>query len=134
VGDNDVDLPPQELGRDLGRAFAASCRPAIFDDDGATLNPTERVQPLHKSGDPFVRRRSRDRTQEPDHRHRRLLRARLERPRGRTTKHRDELAPSQVEHRTSFRLAPPVSLPQAQPECTAAKIAELQRLFDHLDC
>ena len=32
-------------------ALAASLRPAILDRDGATLDPTEFAQPLHKSGD-----------------------------------------------------------------------------------
>ena len=50
--DDDIDLEPDELGRDLGEALAASLRPAILDRDGATLDPAEFAQPLHKSGDP----------------------------------------------------------------------------------
>src|SRR5262249_57568797 len=34
---HDIDLQPDELGRDLRRALAASLRPAIFDRDGATF-------------------------------------------------------------------------------------------------
>ena len=51
--DDDIDLEPDELGRDLGVALAASLRPAILDRDGATLDPAEFAQPLHKSGDPY---------------------------------------------------------------------------------
>jgi hypothetical protein len=42
--------------------------------------------------EPWLLERSRNRAQEPDHRHRWLLRARRERPRGATAEQRDELA------------------------------------------
>ena len=54
VGDNDIDFQPNELSRDLGGARAASLRPAILDRDGATLDPTEVTQPLHKSSNPLA--------------------------------------------------------------------------------
>ena len=41
--DNDIDLKPDKLARDLGVAFGARLRPAIFDRDGATLAPAELV-------------------------------------------------------------------------------------------
>src|SRR5262249_12585761 len=51
------------------------------------------AQPLHKSGDPLALDRRRARAQETDGRpHRRLLRARRERPRGRAADERDERA------------------------------------------
>ena len=53
VRDNDIDLEPDELGRDLGEALVASLRPAILDRDGATLDPAKFAQSLHKSGDPL---------------------------------------------------------------------------------
>src|SRR6516225_6579852 len=34
IGDNDIDLEPAELCRNLGEALAASLRPAILDSDG----------------------------------------------------------------------------------------------------
>ena len=103
--DNDIDLEPDELGRDLGEALVASLRPAILDRDGAALDPAEFAQPLHKGGDPLAPGRRRARAQEPDGRQlARLLRARRERPRRRrAAEQRDELAPFQLIelHRTS---------------------------------
>ena len=92
--DNDIDFEPDELGRDLGEALAASLRPAILDRDGAALDPAEFAQPLHKSGDPWALGRRRGRAQEPDGRQlARLLRARRERPRRRRAAEQgDELA------------------------------------------
>ena len=97
--DNDIDLEPDELGRDLGVALAASLRPAILDRDGAALDPAEFAQPLHKSGGPLAPGRRRGRAQEPDGRQLpRLLRARRERPSGRrAAEKRDELAPSSLD-------------------------------------
>ena len=54
AGDNDIDLEPDELGRDLGEALAASLRPAILDRDRATFDPAEFAQSLHKSGGPWL--------------------------------------------------------------------------------
>ena len=39
--DDDIDLKPDELGRDLGVALDAVFRPAILDRDGAPLDPAE---------------------------------------------------------------------------------------------
>jgi hypothetical protein len=50
VGDDYVDFEPDKLGRDLGVPLAASLRPAIFDGNGAALDPAELAQPLEKSG------------------------------------------------------------------------------------
>ena len=49
--DDDIDLEPDEFGRDLGEALAAPLRPAILDRDGAALDPAEFAQPLHKGGE-----------------------------------------------------------------------------------
>jgi hypothetical protein len=46
--DNDIGLESNELGRHLGEAFGVSFGPTILDCDGATLDPTEFAQPLHK--------------------------------------------------------------------------------------
>ncbi len=50
--DNDIDLEPDELGRDLGEALVAPLGPANLDRDSATLDPAEFAQPLHKSSEP----------------------------------------------------------------------------------
>jgi hypothetical protein len=39
--DNNVDLAPDELGRDLGETLVVSLRPRIFDRDGAALEPAK---------------------------------------------------------------------------------------------
>src|SRR5262249_11507823 len=56
--DNDVNLEPDELGRDLRGALCASLRPAILDRNGATLDPTAFAQSLHKSSNPFAQAES----------------------------------------------------------------------------
>jgi hypothetical protein len=43
---NDIDFEPNKLVCELGEAFAASCRPAIFDRDGASFDPAEFAQSL----------------------------------------------------------------------------------------
>jgi hypothetical protein len=43
--DNDIDLEPDEFGRDLAESFP----PAIVDRDGAILDPAEFAQALHKA-------------------------------------------------------------------------------------
>jgi hypothetical protein len=94
VRENDIDFQPDELGCELGEALAASLRPAIFDRDGASFDPAEFAQSLHKSGSQLALRGRRSRTQKPDSRQlARLLRARRERPRrGGAAEQRDELA------------------------------------------
>src|SRR5262249_49691130 len=96
ICDNNIDLESDELGREHGGAIAASLRPAILDDEVATFDPAEDVQPLPKGGDPIAMGRKRSRAQEPDGRWlRRLLRARREWPRNsRAAEQRDELAAS----------------------------------------
>src|SRR5215472_15201926 len=71
------------LGSELGGPIAASLRPAILDDEVATLGPAEFAQPLQKSSDPTALGCGhRYRAQEPDGGQlARLLRARHERPR-----------------------------------------------------
>ena len=89
--DNDVDLPPHELGGDFGHALGASLRPTILDCDGPTLDPTEFMQSLHKGSSPRTPTRS-VRAQDPDSRQ--LPRPCSERPRRcRTTDKPDELPP-----------------------------------------
>src|SRR6516164_8045157 len=92
--ENDINFQPDELGCELGEAFAASLRPAIFDRDGASFDPAEFAQPLHKSSGQLALRGRRSRAQESDGRQpRSLLRTRCERPHDRhATEEGDELA------------------------------------------
>jgi len=56
--ENDIDFQPNEVGSELGKAFAPSLRPAIFDRDGLSFDPPEFAQSLHKrSGQLALRRR-----------------------------------------------------------------------------
>src|SRR5262245_22859812 len=92
--DDDIDLAPGKLGRDLRKALLASLGPAVLDRDTTTVDPTKFAQSLHKLGHPFASGRTRVRAQEPDGRHLRwLLRPRCERPRRRAAEQRDKLAP-----------------------------------------
>src|SRR5262249_13700291 len=84
VRQNNIDLEPDELGRDFGEALGSSFRPTIFDRNVATLDPTEFAQSLHKSGSPLSLNRRRICAQEPTGRQlSHLLRPRRERPRRR---------------------------------------------------
>src|SRR5262249_35939593 len=80
---------------DKGRqAFIVSLCPAIFDRYIAAFDETDFAYPGEKGGQWRVRPTGRGRIDEPDHRHRRLLRTRRERQcRGRAAEQRDELAP-----------------------------------------
>src|SRR5262249_62338339 len=89
--ENDIDFQSNELGCELGEAFAASLRPAILDREIAAVDPAEIAHSLHEGGGPLALRRRAARSEQSDGRHLRLLRARRERPRGRTAKQCDEL-------------------------------------------
>jgi hypothetical protein len=52
--DNDIDLESNKLGGDFSEAPGASFTIPIFDCDGATLDPPEFTQSLHKSGNPLT--------------------------------------------------------------------------------
>jgi hypothetical protein len=81
IGDNDVDFELNELGRQFGKALAASPAPTMFDRDITTFDPTEFAQPLHKGSDPSALGRVRGRAQVTDDGLRSwLLRVRRERP------------------------------------------------------
>src|SRR5262245_7783685 len=61
VGDDYIDLEPDELGGELGDTLSAAFRPAVSDCDGAALDPAELAQPLEKRGDPLSLGRRRGR-------------------------------------------------------------------------
>src|SRR5262249_28877297 len=93
--DDDINLAPDELGRDLGVALAASFRPANLDRNGAVLDPAEFAQTLYEPSEPLALDRRRSRAQDADGRQLAcLLPARAEWPRYGAAKCDDELAPS----------------------------------------
>src|SRR5262249_45507722 len=94
-GDNDIYLESDKLGRDLGKALAASFRPAILDRYRAPVDPGELGQTPHEGVGPMSPVQRRVRAQEADARQRLdLLRARRERPRRRcAAEQRYERAP-----------------------------------------
>src|SRR5712691_2797013 len=70
-------------------------RPAVLDGYVPTLDITDFAESLTKRAHTELGRNRRLAEKEPDHRHRRLLRARRERPHsGRAAEKRDELPPS----------------------------------------
>src|SRR5262249_35100350 len=94
--ENDIHLEPHELGCNLGIALRASLPPAVLDRDGATLDPAEFAQPLHKCVDPCALAYWAAPTEVPDGRQLpRLLRARCKRPRrGRAAECGQQFPPS----------------------------------------
>src|SRR6478609_11965289 len=92
--DNDRNLELDQVGCDFGIAVATALGPASLDRDGATLNPTEFAQSLHKGGGPWTLSGRRARTQVSNGRQpARLLRPCRDRPCRRASEQRDELAP-----------------------------------------
>src|SRR5262249_11214725 len=92
VRENGVNFQADKLGREL-RIALGTIRPAILDRDGATLDPAERAQSLHKSSNPWIEYHRSVREQEPDRRQLSgLQRTRRERPRRRAAEQRDKLA------------------------------------------
>jgi hypothetical protein len=98
VRENDIDFQPNELGCELGEAFAPPLRPAIFNRHSASIDPAELAQSLAKSSGPFALGRGRIGAQEPDGRQpARLLRPCHERPSYYSAaKQADELTPFQL--------------------------------------
>src|SRR5207248_7620644 len=84
---------PNEIGRQLRQAIVLALRPAIFDRHILPLDITALSEALPERSHEFGPLGGRGGVKESDHRHRRLLRARRERPRGcRAAEQRDELA------------------------------------------
>jgi hypothetical protein len=74
---------------------AARSSPAIFDNNVLALNVAHFIEALPKGSRTVTAGLRRAAVDQPDHRHRRLLRMCLTRPRSRrTAEERDELAPS----------------------------------------
>ena len=90
---NHGHLTTNQIGRHRRQPIILALRPAVFDRHVVAINVTGFAQPFEKGRQlPRVILGGRS-VDKPDHRHRRLLRARRERPRGcRAAEKRDELA------------------------------------------
>jgi hypothetical protein len=97
--DDHSDLPANQLGRKFGKSFHL-LGPAVVDRYVLALDIAGFFEALAKSAQPLGNRFGRSDLEKSDHRHRRLLRARRERPRGhRAAEKGDELAALQsIEH------------------------------------
>src|SRR5262249_7165582 len=87
------DLPAHQLGRQGRQAVNVILRPAVLDRDVSILEKTCLVEAPSKCGYELLAVIERSAAQNSNHRHRRLLRPRRERPRCRTAEQRYELAP-----------------------------------------
>jgi hypothetical protein len=81
-----------EVFRHSGQPIGLILRPAIFDQNITAVDETGFAQPQAKCRHKIGSRLERATMEKPDHRHRRLLRPRRERPSGScTAKERNEL-------------------------------------------
>src|SRR5262249_14321213 len=76
------------------QSIILAVQPAVFDRYVLALDIADVLQALAKSAQTVDRTVRRCRMEEPDHRRRRLLRTRGERPRGRASEECDEVTPS----------------------------------------
>src|SRR5262249_29513781 len=89
---NHTHLLADQIGHQLRIPILAAFRPAVCDRHVVALDITRFIQALPKGGHMGAGCCGRPDVDEPDHWHRRLLRARRERPRRRAAEKRDELA------------------------------------------
>ena len=95
-------LTANQLRRQPWQSVGLTLRPAVFDGHIPSLNVASLTQAPVKCGHKAGKWTRRSTTEESDHRHRRLLCARGERPcRRRTTEQRDELASFHARPQTS---------------------------------
>jgi hypothetical protein len=86
-------MPGHQIGGKRWQAVDLALRVAIFDYDVAALDVADIAQATPECLHQLRRIVRRSGSDEPDHRHGRLLRARRERPHGCAAEERDELAP-----------------------------------------
>src|SRR5262249_29585127 len=94
VGDDHVHLAAHQIGRQFGQPINVTSGPAPFDRNRLPLDVTGPLQAVAKCCNEMLGTLERCATKKSDHRHRRLLRARRERPRRRAAEQRDEVASS----------------------------------------
>src|SRR5262249_41255434 len=85
-------LTAYQIGCEVGQSVGLILRPAILDRHILALDEVGFTKALAECGQISCTIDRRRAAEEPHHRHRRLLRARRERPSGRAADERDELA------------------------------------------
>src|SRR5262249_2584796 len=91
---NHCDLSAHEFARERRQSIHSTFCPAVFNADIAVLDIACLNEALPERGNGIFECSGRSAVEEPDNRHRRLLRPRRERPRSqRAAEKRDELAP-----------------------------------------
>src|SRR5215472_4569372 len=117
-------LTAYQIGCEVGQSVVLVLRPPILNRHILALDVAGFTKALAECGQKACTiGKERPRAAEkPDHRHRRLLRARRERPGRRAAEQRDELAPFHVEHGDFLpyallarRPGPPVGFSTCQP-------------------
>ena len=94
VGNDHYDPAANQIGGERRQSIILALRPAVFDSQVPALDRAGLVQALAECSKPLRERPRRHPAEEPDHRQRRLLRSRRERPRHcRTPDERDEFPP-----------------------------------------
>src|SRR5262249_35300212 len=109
-GNNDCNLPADEIGGQCSKPTVISLRPAVFDRHAAAFDKTGVIQPLSNDSDQECIGRPRTAAQDTDNR-KLLLCARREWQRSRAANQRDELATFQ---RIEFAFGPR----QPGPDCS----------------
>ena len=89
-------LTAYQIGCEVGQSLDLVLRPAILDHDIVALDVAGFTNPLPEGGQITCTIGKRRTAEETDHRYRRLLRPRRERPSRRTAEQRYEFAPSHV--------------------------------------
>ena len=93
VCDNHGHLTTNEIGRQRRQSIVLTVRPAVLDRHILSVDKSSLFQAASERGDDGIVTSSRRVPEEPDHRHRRLLRSRRERPsEARTTERGYKLA------------------------------------------
>ena len=101
AGCDDGDLALDELGGERRQSIVAAARPAIDDGEVAAFDKSRLLEAEPERVEVRRERFGRSAAEKSDHRHRRLLRARRERPSRRAADEHDEAAALHVGHRLS---------------------------------
>src|SRR5262249_54908571 len=116
-GNNDCNLPADEIGGQCSKPTVISLRPAVFDRHAAAFDKTGVIQPLSNDSDQECIGRPRTAAQDTDNR-KLLLCARREGQRSRAANQRDELA--------TFKGSNLHSVPASQGRIAGYRIGEEQ--------